>query len=145
MKLKAAILILVLGGPLAAAAQNTSQPWFNPDLPTDQRVDALIAQMTLTEKASQMVNQARAIPRLGIPAYNWWSEALHGVARNGYATVFPEPVALAATFDPALIKQMGIAIGTEARVKWTSGRPISTFSAIRAGAAARRLMAKIHI
>jgi beta-glucosidase len=118
MKLKAAILILVLGGPLAAAAQNTSQPWFNPDLPTDQRVDALIAQMTLTEKASQMVNQARAIPRLGIPGYNWWSEALHGVARNGYATVFPEPVALAATFDPALIKQMGVAIGTEARVKY---------------------------
>src|ERR1700722_16147805 len=118
MKLKAAILILVLGGPLAAAAQNTSQPWFNPDLPTAQRVDALIAQMTLTEKASQMVNQARAIPRLGVPAYNWWNEALHGVARNGYATVFPEPVGLAATFDPALVKDMGITIGTEARVKY---------------------------
>ncbi|HSS14620.1 MAG TPA: glycoside hydrolase family 3 N-terminal domain-containing protein, partial [Rhizomicrobium sp.] len=81
-------------------------------------MNALIAQMTLSEKASQMVNQARAIPRLGIPAYNWWSEALHGVARNGYATVFPEPVGLAATFDPALVKQMGVAIGTEARVKY---------------------------
>jgi beta-glucosidase len=117
-KLKAAILTFVLAVPLAASAQNSNAPWFNPDLPTDQRVDALIAQMTLTEKASQMVNQARAIPRLGIPAYNWWSEALHGVARNGYATVFPEPVGLAATFDPALVKQMGVAIGTEARVKY---------------------------
>lgn len=116
-KLKMAVFILALAAPLAASAQN-AQPWFNPDLPTDQRVDALIAQMTLTEKASQMVNQARAIPRLGIPAYNWWSEALHGVARNGYATVFPEPVGLAATFDPALVKQMGVAIGTEARVKY---------------------------
>jgi beta-glucosidase len=118
MKMKAAILMLALAAPLAASAQTTSQPWFNPDLPTGQRVDALIAQMTLSEKASQMVNQARAIPRLGIPAYNWWSEALHGVARNGYATVFPEPIGLAATFDPGLVKQMGVAIGTEARVKY---------------------------
>jgi beta-glucosidase len=117
-KWKTAILAGVLAAPLATYAQNTTQPWLNPDLPTDQRVDALIAQMTLTEKASQMVNQARAIPRLGVPPYNWWSEALHGVARNGYATVFPEPVGLAATFDPALVKEMGVAIGTEARVKY---------------------------
>jgi beta-glucosidase len=115
---KAAILVSVLAAPVSAYAQSATHPWFNPDLPTDQRADALIGQMTLTEKASQMVNQARAIPRLGIPAYNWWSEALHGVARNGYATVFPEPVGLAATFDPALVKEMGVAIGTEARVKY---------------------------
>src|SRR5215469_2445252 len=118
MRLKATILAVALAIPLTASAQDTNRPWFNPDLPTDQRVDALIAQMTLTEKASQMVNQARAIPRLGVPAYNWWSEALHGVARNGYATVFPEPVGLAATYDPALVKEMGVAIGTEARVKY---------------------------
>src|SRR5262249_11559553 len=62
--------------------------------------------------------QARAIPRLGIPAYNWWSEALHGVARNGNATVFPEPIGLAATFDAPLVKEMGTAIGIEARVKF---------------------------
>jgi beta-glucosidase len=110
-----AALCLVL--PVCAAAQD-QQPWFNPNLPTQARVNALVAQMTLAEKASQMVNQARAIPRLGIPTYNWWSEALHGVARNGYATVFPEPIGLAATFDPARIKQMGVAIGTEARVKF---------------------------
>ena len=113
----AALVLAALALP-ASAQDAGRQPWFNPDLPTAQRVDALIAQMTLTEKASQMVNQARAIPRLGIPAYNWWSEALHGVANDGLATVFPEPIGLAATFDPALVKRMGTAIGTEARVKF---------------------------
>ncbi len=93
-------------------------PWRDPALPTAQRVDALIAQMTIEEKASQLVNQARAISRLGVPAYNWWSEALHGVANNGFATVFPEPIGLAATFDAPTIKTMGEAIGTEGRVKW---------------------------
>jgi beta-glucosidase len=73
--------------------------------------------MTLEEKTSQLVNQSRAIPRLGIPEYDWWSEALHGVARAGTATVFPEPVGLAATFDAPLIHDMAVAIGTEARAK----------------------------
>ena len=68
----------------------------NPSLPIDQRVDDLISRMTLDEKASQLVNQARAIPRLGVPAYDWWSEALHGVARGGIATVFPQAIGLAA-------------------------------------------------
>jgi beta-glucosidase len=115
---KAGLLALVLAAPLAASAQQNDRPWFDPGLPVSRRVDALIAQMTLEEKASQMVNQSRAIPRLGIPAYNWWSEALHGVAFNGYATVFPEPVGLAATFDAPLIHDMAVAIGTEARVKY---------------------------
>src|ERR1700710_3130423 len=115
---KSGLLAAILAAPLAASAQDENRPWFNPALPTDQRVNALVREMTLTEKASQMVNQARAIPRLGIPAYNWWSEALHGVARNGAATVFPEPIGLAATFDPALIHDMAVAIGTEARVKF---------------------------
>src|SRR3569833_394273 len=113
----AGLMAAWLALPICAAAQD-QQPWFTPDLPVESRANALIARMTLTEKASQMVNQARAIPRLGIPAYNWWSEALHGVARNGYATVFPEPVGLAATFDTARIKQMGVAVGTVARVEF---------------------------
>jgi beta-glucosidase len=71
--------------------------------------------MTLEEKASQLVNQARAIPRLGVPAYDWWSEALHGVATVG-VTEFPEPVGLAATFDTQSVHQMATAIGIEARV-----------------------------
>ncbi|MCP5412367.1 MAG: glycoside hydrolase family 3 C-terminal domain-containing protein [Alphaproteobacteria bacterium] len=102
----------------ASAATDAGQPWYNPELPIAQRVDALIGRMTLEEKASQLVNQARAIPRLGVPAYNWWSEALHGVANNGLVTVFPEPVGLAATFDDDAIHQMGVAISTEARVKF---------------------------
>jgi len=113
----------VLGGALLAAtvsaqALSADMAFRNPALPTAQRVDDLIGRLTPDEKASQLVNQARAIPRLGIPAYDWWSEALHGVANNGYATVFPEPVGLAASFDPATIREMGAAIGDEGRVKW---------------------------
>jgi len=112
------LITSLLSGTAFAQTAPADAPWRNPALPTAQRVDALIAQMTIEEKASQLVNQARAIPRLGVPAYDWWSEALHGVARNGYATVFPEPIGLAATFDPPTIEQMGVAIGTEGRVKW---------------------------
>ena len=72
--------------------------------------------MTIEEKVSQLVNQARAIPRLGIPAYDWWSESLHGVAVNG-TTEFPEPIGLAATFDPQTIHEMAIDIGIEGRIK----------------------------
>jgi beta-glucosidase len=91
-------------------------PYLNPSLPIDQRVDDLISRMTLEEKASQLVNQARAIPRLQVPAYDWWSESLHGVAVNG-TTEFPEPIGLAATFDAPAIHEMAIAISTEARIK----------------------------
>jgi len=90
----------------------------NTSLPFEQRVDDLIGRMTLEEKASQLGNWSRPILRLGIPGYNWWNEALHGVARNGVATVFPQAIALGATFDPALVHEMGVAISTEARVKY---------------------------
>ena len=114
--------ILAALGMVAAAGSartpDTDMPFRNAALPVAARVDDLIARLTREEKASQLVNQARAIPRLGIPAYDWWSEALHGVANNGYATVFPEPIGLAATFDPTTIREMGAAIGDEGRVKW---------------------------
>ncbi|MDR3527108.1 MAG: glycoside hydrolase family 3 C-terminal domain-containing protein [Rhizomicrobium sp.] len=97
--------------PPAPIYNDTAQPF-------DKRVDDLISRMTLEEKASQLVNQARPIPRLGVHGYNWWGEALHGVARNGTATVFPQAIALGATFDPALIHEMATAISTEARVKF---------------------------
>ena len=101
----------------SAAQTNTPALYLDPSQPISARVDDLIGRMTLEEKASQLVNQARAIPRLQVPAYDWWSEALHGVANAGTATVFPEPVGLAATFDDPLIHEMAIVIGTEARAK----------------------------
>src|SRR5580700_6794050 len=97
-------------------AQDDGKPaYLDANLPAEQRAADLVKRMTLEEKASQLVNQARAIPRLGVPAYDWWSEALHGVATNG-TTEFPEPVALAATFDREGIHQMATDISTEARV-----------------------------
>ena len=95
---------------VAATSMDASQP-------ISVRVDDLISRMTLEEKASQLVNQSRAIPRLQVPAYDWWSEALHGVARAGTATVFPQPIGLGATFDAPLIHEMATAIGREARAK----------------------------
>ncbi len=71
-------------------------PFQNPDLPIDQRVNDLVGRMTLEEKIGQMMNAAPAIPRLGIPEYNWWNECLHGVARAGIATVFPQAIGLGA-------------------------------------------------
>ena len=103
---------------IPSAAQNNAKPlYLDPSQPIDARVDDLIKRMTLEQKAQQLVNQARAIPDLQVPAYDWWSEALHGVANAGTATVFPEPVGLAATFDDPLIHEMAIVIGTEARAK----------------------------
>jgi beta-glucosidase len=101
----------------AAAQAAGGAVYLDPSQPINVRVDDLIGKMTLEEKAQQLVNQSRAIPRLQVPAYDWWSEALHGVANAGTATVFPEPVGLAATFDDSLIHEMAIVIGTEARAK----------------------------
>jgi beta-glucosidase len=119
----ATIAIVIAGFVLATPhlfAQDgspTAKPaYMNPKLPTEQRVADLISRMTLEEKASQLVNQARAIPRLQIPAYDWWSESLHGVAVNG-TTEFPEPIGLAATFDTPGIREMAVAISTEGRIK----------------------------
>src|SRR5271165_128104 len=112
----------VLTSP-AYSQQGSDKPsspplYLDPKAPVDRRVDDLVSRMTFEEKASQLVNQARAIPRLQVPAYDWWSEALHGVANAGLATVFPEPIGLAATFDDSLIHEMASAIGDEGRVKF---------------------------
>ena len=101
----------------AAIAQDTSKlPYMDPSLTPEQRATDLVHRMTLQEKASQLVNQARAIPRLNVPSYDWWSESLHGVATNG-TTEFPEPIGLAATFDVPRIHEMATAIGIEGRIK----------------------------
>ncbi len=91
-------------------------PFMDTKLPAEERALDLVKRMTLEEKATQLVNQARAIPRLNVPAYDWWSESLHGVAVNG-TTEFPEPIGLGATFDPAAIHAMAEAISTEGRIK----------------------------
>ena len=101
----------------SARAQHATKPaYLNPSLPVGARAVDLVHRMTLEEKASQLVNHARAIPRLGIPAYDWWSEALHGVLTKG-TTVFAEPIGLAATFDSDGIHKMADAIGAEGRIK----------------------------
>ena len=84
------------------------------------RIDALIARMTPEERIAQLQDRAPAIPRLGIPVYNWWNEGLHGIARNGYATVFPQAIGLAATADPELMRQVGEVVSTEARAKFNA-------------------------
>jgi beta-glucosidase len=92
--------------------------YLNPDLPTSDRVKDLLARMTLEEKISQTRNACSAIPRLGIPAYDYWNEGLHGVARNGRATVFPQAIGMAATWDRDLVRRVGSAIGDEGRAKY---------------------------
>ena len=82
-----------------------------------ERAKDLVAQMTTAEKIDQLLSAAPALERLGIPAMDWWSEALHGVAREGTATMFPQAIGMAATFDPALIGQVGEAVGVETRIK----------------------------
>ncbi|HEY5883216.1 MAG TPA: glycoside hydrolase family 3 C-terminal domain-containing protein, partial [Pyrinomonadaceae bacterium] len=97
---------------------NANAPYLNPSLPLDRRVDDLVSRMTLEEKVSQMMNVAPAIPRLGIPEYDWWNEALHGVAASGIATVFPQAIGLGATFNPRLINRVATVISEEARAKY---------------------------
>lgn len=107
----------VLLAGVAGANSAHSRPWLNPNLPAHQRAVDLVRRMTLREKVSQMVNSARAIPRLGVPAYNWWSEALHGVIGHG-TTEFPEPMGLGATFDVPGIRAMAKAISIEGRIRF---------------------------
>ena len=87
-----------------------------------KRARELVGQMTLEEKASQLKYDAPAIPRLGVPAYNWWNEALHGVARGGVATVFPQAIGTAASFDTELGVRIGNAFGVEGRAKNNAAR-----------------------
>jgi len=101
---------------------NDTIPYLNPDLPIDQRAGDLIRRMTLDEKIGQMTNAAPAIPRLHIAAYNWWNESLHGVARAGLATVYPQAIGLAAAWDEDLHFRMATAISDEARAKYNDFR-----------------------
>lgn len=109
-------LILLFSG-VVAFAQLVNFEYLNYNLPIEERVDILVSQMTLQEKIDQTVYTSKAIPRLGVPEYNWWNEALHGVARAGYATVFPQSITIAASWDKELMLRVADAISDEARAK----------------------------
>jgi beta-glucosidase len=112
-------IAFALLAPLASAQQDA---WQNTKLSPAERAHDLVGRMTLDEKASQLEDWATAIPRLGVPDYQTWNEALHGVARAGYATVFPQAIGMAATWDPAIVHSMGDIISTEARAKYNQAQ-----------------------
>jgi len=111
------IALLLLTSSEAFGRPPSSAPYLDPKLPPERRAADLVSHMTLEEKVLQMQSTAPAIPRLGVPAYNWWNEALHGVAQ-GRATVFPQAIGLAATWDTDLMYRVAEAISTEARAKY---------------------------
>ncbi|MBL7856308.1 MAG: glycoside hydrolase family 3 C-terminal domain-containing protein [Cyclobacteriaceae bacterium] len=111
------IALLLLTASCSEKEKGKDFPFLNTELAIEERVNDLVERMTLEEKISQMVNDAPAIERLGIPKYNWWSEGLHGVARAGLATVFPQAIGLGATWDESLLHEVSTAIADEARAK----------------------------
>jgi beta-glucosidase len=116
-------VLCLLSSPLTrTGGQTPAPPYRDASLPLEKRVDDLVSRMTLEEKVSQMMNAAPAIPRLGIPEYDWWNEALHGVAFSGVATVFPQAIGLGATFDQRLVGRVAGVISTEARAKYNEAQ-----------------------
>jgi len=118
LPLVVALLALVAARPFAARAQSPAPadlPFRDPALPLEQRIDDLVSRLTLDEKVSLMVERAAPVERLGIPRFPWWNEALHGVARAGRATVFPQAIGLAAAWDDGLMLRVATAISDEAR------------------------------
>lgn len=115
---KVIVTFLALAIGITSVAQTFSYPFQNPELPRQQRIDDLIGRMTLEEKVAFLMNGSEGIERLGIPEYNWWNEALHGVARAGVATVFPQAIGMAAMFDPEEHEKTFSIISDEARAKY---------------------------
>jgi beta-glucosidase len=111
------IALLCLIGSTCFGQQLSNAPYWDPNLSPEKRATDIVSRMTLEEKVLQMQSTAPAIPRLGVPAYNWWNEALHGVAQ-GRATVFPQAIGLAATWDKDLMYRVADIISTEARAKY---------------------------
>ena len=111
----AALAAILLALPVSFAQ---TPLYKDPKAPMEKRADDLLSRMTLEEKISQLMNDSVAIPRLDVPAYNWWNESLHGVARAGRATVFPETIGMAATWDTDLIHRVSSTISDEARAKY---------------------------
>jgi beta-glucosidase len=113
------ILLPALTANAQTPATGAATPdYLNPSLPIKRRVEDLVSRMTLEEKVAQMMNKAPAVERLGVPAYDWWNEALHGVAYAGHATVFPQAIGLGASWDEGLVREVANAISDEARAKY---------------------------
>ena len=159
--MKKILLTLMTVGLLAAACgpkATYDYPFQNPKLSVDERVENLLSLLTPEEKVGLMMNKSVSVDRLGIPAYNWWSEACHGVRADEY-TVYPQPIGMAASFDPEQMREVFSTVSDEARANWNRserewnvgddaryypGNPelISTSSVIPTGAVARRLAVK---
>jgi len=121
--MKKLIFVFILALSVAVMSMSAQQrtyeyPFQDPSLSNEERINDLVSRMTLKEKVDQLVNSAPAIPRLGIPSYNWWNEALHGVARAGYATVFPQSITIANSWDEGLVFNVATAISDEGRAKY---------------------------
>ena len=116
MKKRILFLTLLAVVTVTAPAQQ-KYPWQNPQLPTADRVENLISMLTPEEKVGLMMNKSISVDRLGIPSYNWWSEACHGVRQGGY-TVFPQPIGMAAAFSEKLVYDVFSAVSDEARANW---------------------------
>lgn len=110
----------------AVAAQTQRHPYQNPQLSPKERAADLCQRLTLEEKVGLMMNHSRAVERLDVPVFQWWNEALHGVGRNGYATVFPITMGMAATFDTVLVERIFTAVSDEARIKHNQARRLGT-------------------
>jgi beta-glucosidase len=116
------LLLTLFFAPIALAQEPQQATWLDTSLSPAERAHDLVSKMTLEEKATQLEDYAVAIPRLGIPDYQTWNEALHGVARAGYSTVFPQAIGMGATWDPTIVQAMGNVISTEARAKFNEAQ-----------------------
>ena len=121
------ILLVIFSLLCAGKIHAQDHPWQDTGLPDEARVQALLDAMTVEEKMGQLVMNAPGIERLGILPYDWWNEALHGVARSGRATVFPQTIGLAATFDDELLFQVATAISDEARAKFNIAQAMGNY------------------
>ena len=124
MQLRWLFILLFTSAVIAASSVAQEPAYLNTNLSPQERAHDLVGRMTLDEKASQLEDWATAIPRLGIPDYQTWNEALHGVARAGYATVFPQAIGMAATWDPRWWHSMGDVISSEARAKYNQAQRV---------------------
>lgn len=128
LRIRLLALLPIIFFCVTSFSQEVDFSFLDKDLPLEERVDILVSQMTLEEKVGQMMSGAAAIERLNVPDYHWWSEALHGVARNGKATIFPQAIGMGATFDPELVHRVTTAISDEARAKYAISQKMGNHS-----------------